>query len=102
MAGLTVLAMAAGFALQTIGARLTVKTRAGDGTQGSFDVVLRIDTPEEMNYYRHGGILHYVLRQLVRRIRAGRLAEALEVSPATVKRDWTVARAWLFRELGGG
>ena len=28
-------------------------------------------------------------------------AEALEVSPATVKRDWTVARAWLHRELGG-
>jgi RNA polymerase sigma factor (TIGR02999 family) len=28
-------------------------------------------------------------------------AEALEISPATVKRDWTVARAWLHRELGG-
>ncbi|HSK08406.1 MAG TPA: sigma-70 family RNA polymerase sigma factor [Vicinamibacterales bacterium] len=28
-------------------------------------------------------------------------AEALEVSPATVKRDWAIARAWLFRELGG-
>lgn len=27
-------------------------------------------------------------------------AEALETSPATVKRDWTVARAWLNRELG--
>ncbi len=27
-------------------------------------------------------------------------AEALEVSPATVKRDWTIARAWLNRELG--
>ncbi|HET8653953.1 MAG TPA: sigma-70 family RNA polymerase sigma factor [Longimicrobiaceae bacterium] len=26
-------------------------------------------------------------------------AEALDVSPATVKRDWTVARAWLYREL---
>lgn len=29
-------------------------------------------------------------------------AEALEVSPATVKREWTCARAWLLRELGGG
>ncbi|HEU5051182.1 MAG TPA: ECF-type sigma factor [Gemmatimonadales bacterium] len=29
-------------------------------------------------------------------------AEALETSPATVKRDWTVARAWLNRELGDG
>jgi RNA polymerase sigma factor (TIGR02999 family) len=28
-------------------------------------------------------------------------AEALEISPATVKRDWTVARAWLHRELAG-
>jgi len=28
-------------------------------------------------------------------------AEVLETSPATVKRDWTVARAWLRRELGG-
>jgi RNA polymerase sigma factor (TIGR02999 family) len=29
-------------------------------------------------------------------------AEALTVAPATVKRDWTVARAWLHRELGAG
>jgi len=29
-------------------------------------------------------------------------AEALGTSPATVKRDWTMARAWLNRELGGG
>ena len=29
-------------------------------------------------------------------------AEILRVSPATVKRDWAVARAWLFRELTGG
>lgn len=29
-------------------------------------------------------------------------AEALGVSPATVKRDWTMARAWLHRELSGG
>ena len=30
----------------------------------SFDVLLRIDTPKEADYYRHGGILPYVLRQL--------------------------------------
>jgi RNA polymerase sigma factor (TIGR02999 family) len=30
------------------------------------------------------------------------VAGALDVSPATVKRDWTVARAWLLRELTGG
>jgi RNA polymerase sigma factor (TIGR02999 family) len=29
-------------------------------------------------------------------------ASALEVSPATVKRDWCLARAWLYRELQGG
>jgi aconitate hydratase len=37
--------------------------RAGDKT---FPVTVRIDTPEEMQYYKHGGILPYVLRQLVR------------------------------------
>jgi aconitate hydratase len=34
-------------------------------TEKTFTVVARIDTPEEINYYRHGGILHYVLRQLL-------------------------------------
>jgi RNA polymerase sigma factor (TIGR02999 family) len=28
--------------------------------------------------------------------------EALEISPATVKRDWSTARAWLYREMSGG
>jgi RNA polymerase sigma factor (TIGR02999 family) len=28
-------------------------------------------------------------------------AEAMGLSPATVKRDWTIARAWLYREMGG-
>ena len=28
-------------------------------------------------------------------------SEALGISPATVKRDWTTARAWLFREISG-
>jgi len=30
----------------------------------SFTAIVRIDTPKEWDYYRHGGILHYVLRQL--------------------------------------
>ena len=30
-----------------------------------FEVLLRIDTPQEVLYYEHGGILPYVLRQLV-------------------------------------
>src|ERR1700686_2193482 len=29
-------------------------------------------------------------------------AEVLKVSPATVRRDWSIARLWLYRELGGG
>jgi aconitate hydratase len=29
-------------------------------------VVVRIDTPKEQQYYRHGGILQYVLRSLLR------------------------------------
>jgi aconitate hydratase len=45
----------------TMKPRATLTVKAGDKT---FQVRSRIDTPEEMNYYRHGGILHYVLRQL--------------------------------------
>ena len=41
----------------------TVKVRAGDV---EFDAVVRIDTPGEANYYRNGGILQYVLRNLRR------------------------------------
>ena len=44
---------------------ITVRARAADGSEKKFQAVSRIDTPEEMNYYRHGGILPYVLRQLV-------------------------------------
>ena len=39
----------------------TVKVKAGDV---EFDALVRIDTPGEANYYRHGGIMHYVLRNL--------------------------------------
>jgi aconitate hydratase len=46
-------------------ATLTVRAAARDGATKEFKAVARIDTPEEMNYYRHGGILPYVLRQLV-------------------------------------
>ncbi|MES2688627.1 MAG: aconitate hydratase [Pseudomonadota bacterium] len=44
-------------------ATLTV-TRA-DGTQQQLQLILRIDTPIEVDYYRHGGILPFVLRQLL-------------------------------------
>jgi len=42
--------------------RVVAKDDAGKTTE--FDVRLRIDTPKELEYYRHGGILQYVLRQL--------------------------------------
>jgi aconitate hydratase len=46
-------------------ATLTVKATGRDGSKKEFKVFSRIDTPEEMNYYKNGGILQYVLRQLV-------------------------------------
>ncbi len=46
---------------------LTVNATAADGTVKPFSVRGRIDTPEEMQYYKHGGILPYVLRGLVSR-----------------------------------
>jgi aconitate hydratase len=47
-------------------AELTVVATASNGSTKRFQVRSRIDTPEEVTYYRHGGILQYVLRQLVR------------------------------------
>jgi len=44
---------------------LTVKATADDGKTTEFKVICRIDTPAELDYYRHGGILEYVLRQLL-------------------------------------
>ena len=46
---------------------LTVSALNADGTAKKFQARARIDTPEEMQYYRHGGILPYVLRSLVAR-----------------------------------
>lgn len=42
-----------------------VTARKEDGSEVNFDAVVRIDTPGEADYYRHGGILQYVLRSLV-------------------------------------
>ena len=43
----------------------TVRAVAPDGAAREFTATVRIDTPEELRYYRHGGILPYVMRQLV-------------------------------------
>jgi aconitate hydratase len=43
---------------------VTVTATAEDGQSTTFTARVRIDTPQEVEYYRHGGILQYVLRQL--------------------------------------
>ncbi len=47
------------------GREITVRVQPAAGPERSFRAVLRIDTPQEVLYYQHGGILQYVLRQLV-------------------------------------
>ena len=44
---------------------LTMKATATDGSVKEFPVRVRIDTPQEIQYYVHGGILQYVLRSLL-------------------------------------
>ncbi len=44
-----------------------VSARRTDGTVKEFDVLVRLDTTIDVEYYRHGGILHYVLRQLAKK-----------------------------------
>jgi aconitate hydratase len=45
--------------------QVRVVVRSTDGTRKEFVVRVRIDTPRELEYYRHGGILPYVLRSLL-------------------------------------
>ena len=47
------------------GKTVTVRATHSDGTVIEFHAVVRIDTPQEVQYYKHGGILQYVLRQLI-------------------------------------
>ncbi|MGH8880768.1 MAG: aconitate hydratase AcnA, partial [Stackebrandtia sp.] len=49
----------------TIPSTVRVKAAGTDGKEAAFDAVVRIDTPGEAEYYRHGGILQYVLRSLL-------------------------------------
>lgn len=44
---------------------LTVRATKSDGTVVEFKVTARLDTPIEVEYYRHGGIMQYVLRRLL-------------------------------------
>ena len=44
---------------------ITVRAKSEDGKEKSFTATVRVDTPEEVSYYQHGGILQYVLRQML-------------------------------------
>jgi aconitate hydratase len=44
---------------------ITVHAKSEDGKVKTFSVIARVDTPEEVSYYHHGGILQYVLRQML-------------------------------------
>jgi aconitate hydratase len=46
------------------GRKATVRVVSDDGTEKTFTALVRVDTPQEVEYYRNGGILPYVLRQL--------------------------------------
>jgi aconitate hydratase len=46
--------------------KITVTAISQNGSKKNFTVVCRIDTPNEVDYYKHGGILQYVLRSLLK------------------------------------
>jgi aconitate hydratase len=48
------------------GATLPVTARSDDGARTEFDVLCRIDSEVELDYYRNGGVLQYVLRRMLR------------------------------------
>jgi aconitate hydratase len=45
--------------------QVTVRAKSADGKVKTFSAIARADTPEEVSYYHHGGILQYVLRQML-------------------------------------
>jgi aconitate hydratase len=56
------------FSIEAVGAKqkqAKVYVTRDDGTKFSFDTDIRIDTPNEFEYFRHGGILQYVMRSLL-------------------------------------
>jgi aconitate hydratase len=43
----------------------TIHAKSPDGKVKTFKAIIRVETPEEVSYYKHGGILQYVLRQML-------------------------------------
>jgi aconitate hydratase len=68
---------------------LEATARAEDGGQKTFRATVRIDTPQEVLYYQHGGILQYVLRQL---LWGRQKAPAIGPGPATAPESRTNAK----------
>jgi aconitate hydratase len=56
-----------GLASAIVDRKVVVRAKRTDGTVREFSATVRVDTPQEREYYRHGGILQYVLRQLLGR-----------------------------------
>src|ERR1700704_2269600 len=54
-----------GIASLAPGKSISVRAKSEDGKTKPFSVIARADTPEEVSYYHHGGILQYVLRQML-------------------------------------
>jgi aconitate hydratase len=71
------------------GRTITIYARREDGSTRSFRATIRIDTPQEVLYYRHGGILQYVLRQL---LWGRQKARAIGAGPATIPESVPNAR----------
>ena len=42
----------------------TASIKFANGDVSTIELLVRIDTADELDYYRHGGILHYVIRNL--------------------------------------
>jgi aconitate hydratase len=55
-----------GLATAIASRKVTVRATKADGSVKEIAATVRIDTPQEREYYRHGGILQYVLRQLLK------------------------------------
>jgi aconitate hydratase len=55
-----------GIAALTVGQKLEVTVQSADQSTKTFTALVRIDTPNELEYFRHGGILPYVLRQVLK------------------------------------
>ena len=57
--------LAQALADESPGGEVTVRAKREGSNPIEFSASVRLDTPQEVLYYRHGGILHYVLRQLL-------------------------------------